>query len=64
VVPMALSGLWGSFFSRAHGKAMSRPWKMRPFMRVGVAVGAPLAPEAALPEALQGVVRTLRGEIR
>jgi 1-acyl-sn-glycerol-3-phosphate acyltransferase len=64
VVPMALSGLWGSFFSRAHGKAMSRPWKMRPFMRVGVAVGVPLAPEAALPEALQGVVRTLRGEIR
>ncbi|MDH5211927.1 MAG: MFS transporter, partial [Betaproteobacteria bacterium] len=31
VVPVALRGLWGSFFSREGGAAMTRPWRMRPF---------------------------------
>ena len=33
VVPMALRGLWGSFFSHKDGPAMSRPWRLRPRTR-------------------------------
>jgi len=61
VVPIALRGLWGSFFSRMGGAAMTRPWRMRPFAKIGLAVGAPLAAAAATPEALQARVAELRG---
>jgi len=62
VVPMALQGLWGSFFSRKGGAAMTKPWRLRPFASIGLAVGAPLA--AAPPEALQARVRALREDWR
>ena len=62
VVPMALRGLWGSFFSRAYGAAMSKPWKARPFMKIALAVGAPVAPAVADPPRLQEVVAQLRGD--
>jgi len=62
VVPIALRGLWGSFFSRQGGSAMTRPWRMRPFARIGLAVGEPVPAYAASPEALQAVVEGLRGE--
>ncbi len=62
VIPMALRGLWGSFFSRKDGAAMSRPWRLQPFARIGLACGAAVAPQAALPEALQAQVLALRGE--
>ena len=39
---MALRGLWGSFFSRMGGAAMTQPWRMRPFAKIGLAVGAPV----------------------
>jgi len=44
VVPMALHGLWGSFFSRAHkGRAMR---KLRGiFSRITVQAGPPIAPQ-------------------
>ena len=64
VVPVALRGLWGSFFSRRHGAAMSRPWTMRPFARIGLAAGDPLPAAAATPEALQVRVLALRGDWR
>jgi len=64
VVPMALRGLWGSYFSRMGGAAMSRPWRARPFAKIGLAVGAPLAAVAATPEGLQSRVQELRGEWR
>ncbi|MFV2071713.1 MAG: MFS transporter [Thermoanaerobaculales bacterium] len=44
VVPVALVGLWGSFFSRKGGKAMSHPFR-RFWSRVTVRVGAPVPPE-------------------
>ena len=44
VVPMALVGLWGSFFSRKGGKAMSRPFR-RIWSRVIIRVGEAVAPE-------------------
>jgi 1-acyl-sn-glycerol-3-phosphate acyltransferase len=61
VVPMALRGLWGSFFSRRGGSAMTQPWRLRPFAKIGLAVGEPVAAAAASPEGLQAAVQALRG---
>jgi 1-acyl-sn-glycerol-3-phosphate acyltransferase len=63
VVPMALRGLWGSFFSRSHqGKAM-RSWRGM-FSRIALVAGTPFSPELATPEALQKSVLGLRGDWR
>jgi hypothetical protein len=62
VVPMALRGLWGSFFSRKDGPAMSRPFRRGAFNRIGLAVAPPLAPERVTPELLQVKVSELRGD--
>jgi 1-acyl-sn-glycerol-3-phosphate acyltransferase len=63
VVPLALRGLWGSFFSRHGGPAMTR-WSRiarRIFSRIGLAVGPPVPPGEATPEGLHGMVLQLRG---
>ncbi len=63
VVPMALRGLWGSFFSRSHeGKAMRR-WRGL-FSRIALVAGTPFSPDLATPEALQKSVLGLRGDWR
>ena len=62
VVPMALRGLWGSFFSRKGGAARSRPWRVQPFAKIALAVGAPVPAAEAAPEKLQAEVLALRGE--
>jgi 1-acyl-sn-glycerol-3-phosphate acyltransferase len=63
VVPMALRGLWGSFFSRAHrGRAMRR-WRGF-FSKIALVVARPLAPDEATPEALRARVLALRGDAR
>ena len=64
VVPLALRGLWGSFFSRKDGPAMSRPTRIAPFSKIGLAVGEPVPPERVTPEGLQQIVLTLRGDWR
>ncbi|MBS0555223.1 MAG: MFS transporter [Proteobacteria bacterium] len=64
VVPMALRGLWGSFFSRKDGPAMTRPLRRGLFSRIELVAGEALAPEAATPAALQQQVATLRGDWR
>ncbi|MEX0637997.1 MAG: MFS transporter [Burkholderiales bacterium] len=64
VVPIALRGLWGSFFSREGGAAMTRPWRTRPFRKIGLAVGEAVAAAAATPEVLQAKVQELRGDWR
>jgi 1-acyl-sn-glycerol-3-phosphate acyltransferase len=61
VVPVALQGLWGSFFSRRDGAAMSRPFRRGMFSRIGIRAGEPVAPEAAAPEHLRERVQALRG---
>ncbi|MCZ2497069.1 MFS transporter [Xylophilus sp. Kf1] len=58
VVPMALSGLWGSFFSRIErrdgkGRAMARPFRRGMFNRVGLRIGAPVAAGDVQPETLR-----------
>ena len=60
VVPMALAGLWDSVFAR-------NPQRLRHvtrllFAKIGLDIGAPVAPAAASPEHLQSIVLQLRGE--
>jgi 1-acyl-sn-glycerol-3-phosphate acyltransferase len=62
VIPLALRGLWGSFFSRKDGPAMRKPLRRGLFSKIGLVVGAPVAPEAATPEYLQSLVAELRGD--
>ncbi|CAG9172330.1 Lysophospholipid transporter LplT [Cupriavidus laharis] len=64
VVPMALRGLWGSFFSRKGGAAMTRPFRRGILSRLELVVGEPVPPERATPESLQQMVTALRGEWR
>ncbi len=61
VVPMALQGLWGSFFSRANGPAMSsRPRRF--WSRIALAIGEPQASHEVTATSLQIRVSELRGE--
>jgi 1-acyl-sn-glycerol-3-phosphate acyltransferase len=62
VVPMALRGLWGSFFSRSGGKLMRRLQGI--FSRITLVAGPPVAPARATPELLQEMVLALRGDWR
>lgn len=64
VVPMALRGLWGSFFSRKDGNAMTRPSRLIPFRKVEVVVGAPVAPKDVTPQGLQDIVQAMRGDMK
>ena len=64
VIPLALRGLWGSFFSRKDGPAMSRPSRLLPLRPIAVAVGRPVPPQDATPERLHDIVRALRGDRR
>ncbi|WP_354675068.1 MFS transporter [Cupriavidus alkaliphilus] len=64
VVPMALRGLWGSFFSRKGAPAMSRPFRRGILNRLELVVGEPVPPESATPEGLQQMVQALRGDWR
>ena len=64
VIPMALTNLWGSFFSRVEqhsGKhvAMVRPFRRGMFNRVGLNVGAAMAAAEVQPEALRARVAAL-----
>ena len=59
IIPMALYGLWGSFFSRKHGPAMSRPSCIRLFRKIGLVAGPAVPPERSDPAYLQGVVSAL-----
>ncbi|WP_277053264.1 MFS transporter [Zestomonas thermotolerans] len=60
VIPMALQGLWGSFFSRHPAKGFFK----RFWSRITLVAGAPLAPELASPQLLQAQVAELRGARR
>lgn len=60
VIPMALRGLWGSFFSRDPQKGFFR----RLWSRVSLVAGQPLPPEQASRGLLQEQVAELRGGAR
>ncbi|MBC3457589.1 MFS transporter [Pseudomonas mosselii] len=60
VIPLALQGLWGSFFSRDPNKGFFK----RLWSRVTLVAGAAIPVEAAQPEALREQVSLLRGDVR
>ena len=58
VIPMALSGLWGSFFSRSDGGAMKGP--MRKFLGlIHLAIGDPVQPQDVRSESMRDKVMVL-----
>jgi len=60
VIPMALTNLWGSYFSRIEPEgAMVKPFRRGLFNRVGLNVGAPLPAAQVEPALLQQRVATL-----
>ncbi|MDR2306048.1 MAG: MFS transporter [Paucimonas sp.] len=60
VIPLALQGLWGSFFSRDPNKGFFK----RLWSRVTIVAGTAIPAEAAQPEALREQVSLLRGAMR
>ena len=64
VVPMALQGLWGSFFSRKDGRAMSKPFRRGILSRITLVVAPQQAPQTVTPESLQALTQQMRGDAR
>ena len=61
VVPLALRGLWGSFFSRSHeGRAMRR--LRGAFSRIALVAAPPVPAERVTLADLQAIVLALRGD--
>ena len=61
VVPLALRGLWGSFFSRKYGNAMSRFLPRGLFSKIELVAGDSIAATDASLEKLSEAVLSLRG---
>ena len=62
VIPMALRGLWGSFFSRKDGPAMTRPLRRGILSRIALVVAPPVQAALVTPESMQVQVEQMRGE--
>ena len=63
VVPMALRGLWGSFFSRVEGRAMKKPFRRGVFSTVELVADVPVPAPGVSAKGLEERVRTLRGGV-
>ena len=61
VIPMALRGLWGSFFSRKYGEAMTKPFCRGIYNKVELVIDKAIAPESVTPRILKEKVMALRG---
>ncbi|HEX4940887.1 MAG TPA: 1-acyl-sn-glycerol-3-phosphate acyltransferase, partial [Candidatus Kapabacteria bacterium] len=61
VVPMALRGLWGSFFSHKDSSAMTR-LPRRFWSKVELVAGDPVAPDQARAAMMREKVQALRGD--
>ncbi|MEO8151767.1 MAG: MFS transporter [Rhizobacter sp.] len=59
VVPMALQNLWGSFFSRVEGSAMSKPFRRGMFSPVGLVAGEAVPAAQVTPAGLKQRVTEL-----
>lgn len=62
VIPMALRGLWGSWFTHSRQSLLKRRLRRGIFSRLELVVGEPVLPADATPELLQEKVRALRGD--
>lgn len=63
VIPMALKGLWGSYFSRHKGRAC-KGLPTRFWSKIEIEAGDPVAPGEACAETMQKQVAQLRGDWR
>ena len=63
VIPMALKGLWGSYFSRYKGRAC-KGLPTRFWTKLEIEAGEPISPKEASCETLQQSVSNLRGTLR
>ena len=59
VVPMALQNLWGSFFSRVEGSAMTKPFRRGVLSRVGLVAGVAVPAREVSPGGLREQVSRL-----
>jgi 1-acyl-sn-glycerol-3-phosphate acyltransferase len=64
VVPMALRGMWGSFFSRKDGQGMRKPLRRGLFNPIELIVAPPVQPQEITPKTLREIIQSLRGEQR
>ncbi|MFV2031218.1 MAG: MFS transporter [Gammaproteobacteria bacterium] len=64
VIPLALRGLWGSFFSRKYGSAMTRWFPRGWFSRIDLIAGDAIDAAKASLETLHHQVSALRGDNR
>ncbi|HCE1968535.1 MFS transporter [Vibrio parahaemolyticus] len=63
VIPMALKGLWGSYFSRAKGRAC-RGFPTRFWSKLEIEAGEPVDPSSATAQTMFEKVHALRGDWR
>ncbi|MDW2405590.1 MFS transporter, partial [Vibrio sp. 1262-1] len=63
VIPMALKGLWGSYFSRAKGRAC-RGFPTRFWSKFDIEAGEPVDPSSATAQTMFEKVHALRGDWR
>ncbi|MGR5068529.1 MFS transporter [Vibrio alfacsensis] len=63
VIPMALKGLWGSYFSRAKGRAC-KGMPTRFWSKLEIEAGTPVEPKEATASAMFEKVKALRGNWR
>ncbi len=62
VIPLALRGLWGSFFSRRYGNAMSRWFPRGWFSRIELVAGDAINSSGASTDSLYRRISVLRGK--
>ena len=62
VVPLALRGLWGSFFSRKYGSAMTRWFPRGWYTRIGLVAGNSIEAHDVTADSLHRRVSVLRGK--
>ncbi len=63
VIPLALRGLWGSFFSRKYGNAMHH-FPRRFWSHIELIAGDPILPAAVNAEGLRDIVVDLQGNLK
>lgn len=59
VIPMALTNLWGSYFSRIEGVAMKKPLRRGLWNKVGLRVGEPIAGDQVRMDQLKQQIQAL-----
>lgn len=62
IIPVAVRGLWGSFFSRRYGKTMRHWPRSFLFSKIGLRTGASVKPEAFDLQNLKETTQKLRGD--